>query len=122
MPISIASIFCCEPDKPCRFRRFGECTILNDVNFHDGMCHFRKESLDGENLYDKEKRERRCDREDSSLLIGVSVDPECGTTLNIFERGEDKFKFIRAVHDDEAKSLLRAIMKGNGGADNACAV
>ena len=121
MPVSISSIFCCEPDKPCCFRKYGECSILNDVHFPDGMCHFRKESLSGENMYDKEKDERG--RTDGSLLIGVSVDPECGTTLNIFERKEDRYTFIRAVHDEEAKKLLEEIMKGNGGvSDDAVAV
>jgi hypothetical protein len=34
------------------------CKALQDVNFEDGKCHFRKESKYGPNLYDAEKNRR----------------------------------------------------------------
>lgn len=33
------------------------CKILSDTRFYDGKCHFRKRKVDGENLYDKWRKE-----------------------------------------------------------------
>lgn len=51
---------CIEPEKKCCFRTvFNNCGILSDTNFYDNMCHFRKEFIGGQNMYDKERREAR---------------------------------------------------------------
>lgn len=51
---------CCEPDKECILKdpkcRW-LCLALQDSNFPDGRCHFRKESVDGPNMYDLERKE-----------------------------------------------------------------
>lgn len=36
----------------CCFRCNNKCRLLKDTIFHDGRCHFQKEYLDGQNLYD----------------------------------------------------------------------
>lgn len=44
----------------CCFRNvFGCCTILNDTEFKDNKCHFRKLSPEGENMYDLEKKNEK---------------------------------------------------------------
>ena len=53
-------VWCCEYTAPCCFKRKdGRCKILNDTDFDDEKCHFRKTEPFGENLYDKERRERK---------------------------------------------------------------
>lgn len=48
----------------CCFRtKDRECTILIDTSFKDKMCHFRKETVDGENQYDKYLRRKEQERE-----------------------------------------------------------
>ena len=42
----------------CFAHHTGACDALNDRRFADGVCHFRKLTRDGENLYDKMKREK----------------------------------------------------------------
>lgn len=41
------------PYGECAFKNpAGRCTILTDVSFPDGVCHFQKEKKAGGNLYD----------------------------------------------------------------------
>ncbi len=39
-------------DGNCCFRKNRKCTLLADDRFPDNVCHFRKDYLDGPNLYD----------------------------------------------------------------------
>lgn len=52
---------CCEPDEECILKdpkcRW-LCLALQDSNFSDGRCHFRKESVEGPNMYDLERKEK----------------------------------------------------------------
>lgn len=44
------------PYGTCAFQnKAGRCTILTDVSFSDGVCHFRKEKKETPNLYDAGK-------------------------------------------------------------------
>ena len=44
------------PYGACAFQNSaGRCTILTDVTFPDGVCHFRKEKKEDVNLYDSGK-------------------------------------------------------------------
>ena len=49
------------------------CDALNDCNFKDGYCHFRKERYDGPNLYDQMIVESRSGRDRSSCLIWTMI-------------------------------------------------
>lgn len=53
-------LLCIEPYKECCFRmKDGRCDALNDVNFRDGQCHFRKRTPYGENLYDEQLKKNK---------------------------------------------------------------
>lgn len=46
--------------RECCFRIEGRiCTVLRDTDFHDYKCHFRKDVIDGLNMYDLEKRSEK---------------------------------------------------------------
>ena len=46
----------CPYHGPCCMRtRRGECEILADVHFDDGVCHFQKPTPDSPNTYDEKK-------------------------------------------------------------------
>ncbi len=43
----------------CYLRRYtGYCMALNNCDFNDGMCHFRKKKYGGPNMYDLWRKER----------------------------------------------------------------
>ena len=47
----------------CCFRRYGQCTILDDCDFGGEECHFRKEDKAGPNLYDEGRKACRGETE-----------------------------------------------------------
>ena len=51
----------------CLARPSGACDALRDRRFADGICHFRKLTRDGENLYDKMKREKELERKGCTM-------------------------------------------------------
>ena len=48
----------CRYEGPCCMRIRGACTALNDTWFEDGVCHFRKATSDGPNLYDMKDKKK----------------------------------------------------------------
>lgn len=45
-----------ETEGYCYMREKGFCTALEDTEFKDGKCHFRKDRARGVNLYDLHKK------------------------------------------------------------------
>lgn len=68
---------CCEPDSSCCFKDPScrwICRALQETKFSDGLCHFRKETIEGPNMYDLSLKRKKvsifegenCDRDYAS--------------------------------------------------------
>lgn len=80
----------------CAFKnRAGRCTILTDVRFPDGVCHFQKEKKEDINLYDHGKSKKheavinRRQMIEQMWLAGMTkeeIAERCGVTPKTIKR------------------------------------
>lgn len=102
----------------CCFRRKGAfreplCDILCDATFEDGVCHFRKKSRYGKNLYDTRRKKMDDKKRDAdSLWIGVqSINEKSITALNVFRKVGSSFELVKTLEGDNALLVYEALTK-----------
>lgn len=94
-----------------------ECTILADVHFDDGLCHFRKTSPSGPNLYDmtiKRKAVAAPERADVAQARSWALEQMASAQLWVNRirrevRESEEFEKIEAQQIEAQKESAKAI-------------